>query len=68
MKLSKKLLQAMTMSLTIGAAVATTSSCTSLKENAEITPKSETCTINCGIICLKHDNEMVDYCPPCGRG
>jgi len=68
MKLSKKLLQAMTMSLAVGATVAGTS-CASLKDRAEVAPESEKCTIKCVINCehgkgvFSHDN-----CPGCGLG
>ncbi len=68
MKLSKKLLQAMTVSLALGATVATTSSCSSLKEQAEITPENEVRVISCGINGEEDKSQTVDYCPLCGRG
>lgn len=68
MKLSKKLLQAMTMSLAVGATVVGTS-CSSLKENAEVTPQSEKCTVKCLVKC-EHGKGVFtgDNCPGCGLG
>ena len=68
MKLSKKLLQAMTMSLAVGATVVGTS-CSSLRENAEVTPEAEKCTVQCLVKC-EHDKGLFtgDNCPACGLG
>jgi len=70
MKLSKKLLQAMTMSLAIGATV-TTTSCTALNGDVNILPAeiddeqmSEQCDTD------KHGQVVytVGDCPACGLG
>ena len=57
----------MTVSLAVGATVVVTS-CSALRENAEIKPDEETCTIFCGEGCTDHKGQTIDYCPPCGRG
>lgn len=57
----------MTMSLAVGATIAVTS-CNSLKENAEVKPDGEACTVLCGESCSDHKGQTIDYCPPCGRG
>jgi hypothetical protein len=67
MKLSKKIIQAMGMSLAVGATVAVTS-CASLKENVEVSPDGKNCTISCGENCTDHKGQTIDYCPLCGRG
>ena len=58
----------MTMSLAVGASVATTS-CASLRQNAEATPESEKCNIKCILKC-EHGNGLltIDNCPGCGMG
>jgi hypothetical protein len=68
MKLSKKLLQTMTMSLAIGTTM-TTTSCASLKKNAEVNPAGEKCNIRCIISC-GHGKDVftADNCPGCGLG
>lgn len=71
MKLSKKLLQAMTMSLAIGATV-TTTSCSVLSGDVDILPAdsdNEKCTENCGTNCEHAKNVFTaDDCPACGLG
>jgi hypothetical protein len=70
MKLSKKLLQAMTMGLAIGATV-TTSSCTALGGDVNILPVAEDdkCTEKCDTNC-KHSKNVftAEDCPACGLG
>ena len=71
MKLSKKLLQAMTMSLAIGATV-TTTSCTAFGGDVDIAPQNpdeEKCTEKCGSNCEHSDDVYtVGNCPACGLG
>lgn len=71
MKLSKKLLQTMTISLAIGATI-TTTSCTALSGDVEILPAdsdSEKCTEKCDTNCEHADNVYTpENCPLCGLG
>ncbi|MFT4759476.1 MAG: hypothetical protein ACI9XO_002917 [Paraglaciecola sp.] len=67
MKLSKKLLQAMTVGLAIGA-VTVTISCDSLRETTDVTPKKLKCTDACDMKCTS-DHEVPEFdCPACGMG
>ncbi len=57
----------MTMSLAVGTTVAVTS-CTSIKENAEVNPEGEICTITCSENCTDHEGQTTELCLTCGRG
>jgi len=68
MKLSKNLLQAMTIGLAIGATATLTTSCNSIKEDAQVEPKVEAGTEQVENS-TEHVENWDDYdCPPCGRG
>ena len=67
MKLSKNLLQAMTVGLALGA---TATSCSFIAGEAEVTPETIECTTECDTKCNGHSQTPSDEwdCPPCGLG
>lgn len=67
MKLSKNLLQAMTVGLALGAVTVTTS-CDAVKENTEAKPQKIKCTDACDENCTSNHVIYDEPCPACGMG